>query len=180
MNLDRSTIKAISADTRLKMLKMLLKRKKMPSEISREIGLSPSTVVGHLQNLESAGLIKRVETGHKWVYYELTERGLGIVNPRAPGQLTLALMAGILMALFGAFKSINSESALLGAEKSVIEESIKEVPMAAQNAADMGTQAVATAASGSWIWLAVIAAGLVLAAFSIYLMRKRKPEQFIS
>lgn len=63
MELDRSTIKAISADTRLRMLKMLLKRKKMPSEISREIGLSPSTVVGHLHNLEGVGLIKRVETG---------------------------------------------------------------------------------------------------------------------
>lgn len=100
------------------------------------------------------------------------------MQPRSPVQLTLALATGIIMAIFGAFKSIYSENVLLGVQKSAVEP--RMMPGAAEFAADSSAQIAASDSGIGWIWLIILAAGLILAAFSIYLMRKRKSEQFIS
>jgi DNA-binding transcriptional ArsR family regulator len=44
MEIDRKTLKALAADTRLDILKSLSKRRKMPSELSKELDLATSTV----------------------------------------------------------------------------------------------------------------------------------------
>ena len=107
MEIDHATIKAVSAESRKNLLKSLKARKKMPSELSKETGLSPSTVVGHLQSLQTAGLIRRVETGHKWVYYELTDKGSNIVQPKVPMQFALTLLLGIAITAYGFLKYLS-------------------------------------------------------------------------
>ncbi len=78
--IDRQSLKAIAMLSRMDILKSLAKRRKMPSELSREVGLSPSTISEHLKILENAGLVTRQDTGKKWVYYSLTDKGAAVVG----------------------------------------------------------------------------------------------------
>ena len=97
MEIDRKTLKALAADTRLDILKSLGKRRKTPSELSKELNLATSTVVEHLNKLEEAGLIKREETGHKWIYYNLTEKGSSLVRPKIPMNFIIVLSLCIII-----------------------------------------------------------------------------------
>ncbi|MFH1229109.1 MAG: metalloregulator ArsR/SmtB family transcription factor [Candidatus Aenigmatarchaeota archaeon] len=97
MEIDRKTLKALAADTRLDILKSLCKRRKMPSELSRELKLAVPTVTEHLERLEDAGLIRREETGHKWVYYNLTDKGESLVRPRISVQFVIVLSISLLI-----------------------------------------------------------------------------------
>jgi len=101
MDIDRKTLKALAADTRLDILKSLGKRRKMPSELSKELDLATSTVVEHLGKLEEAGLIQREETGHKWIYYSLTDKGSALVKPRIPTNFVIVLSVCIIVFFAG-------------------------------------------------------------------------------
>lgn len=106
MELGGKEIKALASDTRV-MMKSLGERRKMPSELSREFSMAPSTIVEHLHVLERSGLIKRIETGHKWKYYELTEKGRGLVKPKFPMQFVVMLSLGVMM-VFGSLAGLLS------------------------------------------------------------------------
>jgi DNA-binding MarR family transcriptional regulator len=73
----------------------------MPSELSKELNLATSTVVEHLNKLEEADLIKREETGHKWIYYSLTDKGSALVRPRVPTNFIIILGLCILVVSVG-------------------------------------------------------------------------------
>src|SRR3989344_1180138 len=105
MEIDRKTIKALAVDTRLDILSSLKKRRKMPSELARELSLSSPTVIEHMAKLEDAGLVKRVETGHKWVYYELTTKGDSMIRPKFPVEFVLMLSLGVIFVLSGVLNS---------------------------------------------------------------------------
>jgi DNA-binding transcriptional ArsR family regulator len=97
MEIDRKTLKALAADTRLDILKSLGKRRKTPSELSKELKLATSTVTEHLDKLEKAELIRREETGHKWIYYSLTPKGSNLVKPKYPVQFILIISITIVI-----------------------------------------------------------------------------------
>jgi DNA-binding MarR family transcriptional regulator len=101
MEIDRKTLKALAADTRLDILKSLTHRRKMPSELSKELNLATSTVVEHLERLEEANLVRREETGHKWIYYSLTEKGESLIKPRIPVQFVLVLSISLIVIFAG-------------------------------------------------------------------------------
>ncbi len=96
MEIDKTVIKALAAERRVEILKSLAKRRKMPSELSKELGLATSTVIEHLHILENAELIERKETGRKWVYYELTFKGESLIKPKIPVQFIITLCLGII------------------------------------------------------------------------------------
>jgi len=64
-----------TGSTKNTILGLIAKRERTLSEISEELGLSPSTVSQHLHELEADGAIKAIENTHirKWKYYGLTE-----------------------------------------------------------------------------------------------------------
>jgi DNA-binding transcriptional ArsR family regulator len=101
MEIDRKTLKALAADTRINILKSLSNRRKTPSELSKELNLAASTVVEHLNRLEEADLVRREETGHKWIYYNLTEKGSNIIKPKFPNQFVLVLSLGLMFIFVG-------------------------------------------------------------------------------
>lgn len=109
MEIDRKTLKALAADTRLDILKSLGRRRKMPSELSKELDLAASTVTEHLDRLEEAGLVRREETGHKWIYYSLTEKGESLIKPRIPVQFVIVLSISIIVIAAG-FVYVNYNS----------------------------------------------------------------------
>jgi DNA-binding MarR family transcriptional regulator len=80
--IDRKTLKAISSDTRMDLLKYLSKRKYTLSELSNKLNLKASTVKEHLDNLINSDLVEKENTENKWKYYSLTEKGKKLVNPK--------------------------------------------------------------------------------------------------
>ncbi|MFC2163071.1 ArsR family transcriptional regulator, partial [Candidatus Altiarchaeota archaeon] len=60
ITLDRETFKVLSADTRIDILKRLEKRKKTLTDLSQEMGMSPSTIKEHIDKLLSSGLIEHI------------------------------------------------------------------------------------------------------------------------
>lgn len=74
-------IKNLNSEIRLEMLEKLNKRRATVSELSRSLSLSKSTVLYHLYKLGEIDLVKRVNNSQgNWIYYELTEKGKGIIQ----------------------------------------------------------------------------------------------------
>ncbi len=80
--------------TKKRILESLARRRKTLSELATELGLAPSTVYEHMQALEKVGLVRKVDEGRKWKYYELVE----VREQRAPQVIRIATM--IMTALF--------------------------------------------------------------------------------
>lgn len=99
---DRDVLKALSADTRMDIMKALAEGRRMPSWVARKLGKSDATIVEHLKALERAGLVKRTSApGKKWVFYSLTEKGDGIISGRNR-KLVIVIALSILVVFAGA------------------------------------------------------------------------------
>jgi len=166
MEIDRKTIKALAADTRLEILKSLSNRRKTPSELSKELKLAVSTVTEHLNKLEKAGLINRKDTGHKWIYYELTSKGSSLVKPRYPVEFVLMLSLGLIFIFLGVFRyfSIPTEFAALG----------ERAPMAAPAVAGEVVEEAAKVVQIDWSMIGLIIVGIVLIVISLAIKLKKK------
>lgn len=66
--------------TKRRIILSLSERKKTLSEISKEIGLSKSSVYQHLIDLQRRGFVERLSNKNKFVYYRLTEKGREILD----------------------------------------------------------------------------------------------------
>ncbi len=171
MEITKSTIKALASDTRLEILKILVRRRKIAADISKQLKMAPSTVNEHMKILEGAGLIKRKDTGHKWIYFEITEQGRNLVQPRSPMQFVLILTLGMMMLLVGGFKSLMPFG-----------EQNFAVPLASKGAEIMETggrtvDAVAATPATGIDWLIVLFAviGIVLVIIGLYnIVKMRK------
>ena len=94
ITLDQSTFKALAADTRVNILKKLNERRYTQSELASILSLKTPSIKEHLDALEKAGLVAKMEEGRKWKYYELTSKSRAILDPE---QKTI----WILLSLFG-------------------------------------------------------------------------------
>ncbi|MCX8205702.1 MAG: winged helix-turn-helix domain-containing protein [Candidatus Micrarchaeota archaeon] len=99
VRIDRELLRAIGADTRIEMLKLLTKGRHTPTMLSEKMGLSTPTVLEHLDKLMEAGLVKRIDEGRKWKYYALTEKGESLVGgrPDVPVRAFIMLAVGVLL-----------------------------------------------------------------------------------
>jgi len=105
--LDRSSLKALSTDTRQDIVKMLSERPHTSSEIARKLGKHVTTITEHLNVLEKANLIIRKESTNKWVYYTLTQKGEKIFKPANYTwviTLSLIVVAVVAVSMFGIFR----------------------------------------------------------------------------
>jgi len=103
ITLDRETFKALAADTRVDILKKIAQRKLTLTDLSGDMGMSPSTIKEHLDRLVEVGLIEADERGMKWKYYTLTEKGRNIVSPNETR--VWILLGTSLLVMFGALLS---------------------------------------------------------------------------
>jgi len=79
--LDSNTFKALASRTRLMILKNLDERRKTISELAKTMDMNKATIYEHLSLLKEAGLVAKVESGNKWVYYKLTWKGIDLLHP---------------------------------------------------------------------------------------------------
>jgi len=136
----RETIKALSSDTRIGILKSLRERRKTVTELSQEMGLSKSTVHEHIGMLLEQQLIDKNENyTNKWVYYELTRKGQDLFAQN--GKQFVLLLSSVLLGVLGVFSllfsAMQSQASALGGQ--------------ARNAASPAAQpAVEKAAEGAY------------------------------
>lgn len=79
--LDKQSLKALGADSRQQIIKLLSNRPYTASELSRLLKKHVTTIAEHLDTLESSGLVEKKEDGHKWIYYKLTPKGERLTKP---------------------------------------------------------------------------------------------------
>lgn len=96
--LDLETFKALASESRLSVLRALGERRKTLSELARDLELNKATVHEHLQVLVASGLVKKLDEGRKWIYYELTWRGQTLLNPEASTAFSVLLALSVAAA----------------------------------------------------------------------------------
>lgn len=97
---DRDVLKALSADTRMDILKELSEGNRTPSDLGKKLKKSDATIVEHLEGLRKVGLVTKIEQpGKKWIFYTLTERGYGIVSSKK--RRLVIILSTSLLALVG-------------------------------------------------------------------------------
>src|SRR3989441_1118893 len=102
ITLDQESFKALASDVRVGILKRLDVRRETVTDLSNLLSLSKPTLLEHLEKLQSAGLVKRVDEGRKWIYYELSDKGRKILHPERVA-ITLVLGLTVALAAIGAF-----------------------------------------------------------------------------
>ncbi len=115
ITIDRKTLKALGADTRLNILKSLTKRRKTQAELAKELQLSAPSIKEHVGQLLSAQLVEVIDTGRKWKYYSLTQKGKAIAEPMSAKiwfilGITLLTIVGIAFFSFPANNSGNLQT----------------------------------------------------------------------
>ena len=101
ITLDQESFRALASDVRVGILKRLDVRRETVTDLSSLLELSKPTLLEHLEKLQAAGLVKRIDEGRKWIYYELSDKGRKILHPERVA-ITLALGTAVALALIGA------------------------------------------------------------------------------
>src|SRR5437879_3749468 len=112
ITLDQASFKALASDVRVGILKRLDVRRETVTDLSNLLSLSKPTLLEHLEKLQSAGLVKRVDEGRKWIYYELSDKGRKILHPERVA-ITLALGIAVALVAIGAFLVLSAEAAFV-------------------------------------------------------------------
>ncbi|UCD07894.1 MAG: winged helix-turn-helix transcriptional regulator [Candidatus Aenigmatarchaeota archaeon] len=166
ITLDRKTFKTLASDTRVGILKSLARRRKMLTELSKEFGMSPSTIKEHLENLSRAELVIQKDEGHKWKYYELTRKGKDVLNPgETKIWIVLTLSAIAILATTFDF----AQRSFYGTFRTMSGGEMVAAPGAP--AADIGTQALYTP---YWHVIAFVVFSIILGVSLGYIFGKRR------
>ena len=99
--LDSKALKALSVETRQHIIKLLSSRPYTATEIAKIMKKHVTTISEHLEVLEQAGLVKRKDDGHKWIYYTLATKGEHIFKPQLYSW-SIVLSLSIIIVVAGA------------------------------------------------------------------------------
>ena len=141
ITIDRSTFKALAADTRIKILKILDKRRHTQSELSVVLKLAVPTVKEHLGALEKASLVKKMDEGYKWKYYALTEKAKCLLDPerKKVWVLLVSVLISITATALLFFKNIMFAASRVGVPQKIM--AAEAAPVAAGMAEDAAIDA---------------------------------------
>lgn len=107
VNLDIESFKALASETRLDILRLLDGKKMNLTELCHATKLNKMTLHDHLNKLNQAGFIKRIERDrHKWVYYKLSWKGESLIHPENTN-IVILFSFTILILIFGVVSSIS-------------------------------------------------------------------------
>ena len=133
VSVDHSTLLLLSSETRMEILNSLADRRKTLTELAKEIGLSKSSVKDHLEKLERAGLIRRIDEGRKWIYYEITQEGLRILKPEAERRVIVKFfvsaaffISGIVMLVVSFLSSMRVQKKALPVVRTPVPEVVEK------------------------------------------------------
>ncbi len=158
---DRDVLKVLSVDTRMDILKQLSQGSRTPSDLSKMLRKSNSTIVEHLDVLVKAGLVKKIEQpGKKWIFYTLTDRGYGIISSKS--RRLIIILATSLFAIVGGLFSLNLYSSQYSTFRIATE------------AMEAPAQAIPSMTSPFLLYLSAVLFGIGIAGLIFYLFQKMK------
>lgn len=97
VTLDKQALFALASDTRVEILRALEPLRRTVTQIAEELSIDKGGVHRHLQKLVDGGLVRR-EDDHGFVYYGLTWKGRGLLNPEENLKIVIHLsLAGVLL-----------------------------------------------------------------------------------
>lgn len=166
ITLDQESFRALASDVRVEVLKRLDTRRETVTDLSNLLNLSKPTLLEHLEKLQSAGLVKRVDEGRKWIYYELSDKGRKILHPERVA-ITLALGTAVALALIGAVYILSATGGLV-------------VGPARTNDTLQNPQALQTTSSLFPLLLFALSGIAAVVAFAIRLYGRRRRERFFA
>lgn len=135
--LDKATRKALAAESRVRILKLLDKKSRTQSDIAHDMRMSLPTIGEHLKSLVNAGLITREETTRKWKYYYVTPKTRMLLHPHT----------GTIWFVLGLFL-FSAAATIINAIKFVTP--VASMKMAAVEAEAMAVPAAVAAPDASW------------------------------
>ena len=109
VTLDQASFRALASEVRVEVLKKLDERRMTVTDLANVLDLSKPTLLEHLEKLQAADLVKRLDEGRKWIYYELTGRGKKILHPERV-TIVVSLCLSFLLAAAGAFALLSGLS----------------------------------------------------------------------
>jgi len=107
----------IFSTARSRILAELKNRPYTASELSKITGYSKGTVFYHLEKLNKAGYVKRVERG-KWVYYSLTHNGINALRYEI-AKMAVLFVGGVISLAYGALLILTKKPKFVGYVKEV-------------------------------------------------------------
>src|SRR5438093_7526747 len=99
VTLDQASFRGLAAGVRVEVLKKLDERRATVTDLANALELSKPTLLEHLEKLQAADLVKRIDEGRKWIYYELTGKGRKILHPE---RVTIVVSLGLSLFLAAA------------------------------------------------------------------------------
>src|SRR3989441_9044722 len=102
VTLDQASFRALASEVRVEVLKKLDERRMTVTDLANTLDLSKPTLLEHLEKLQAAELVKRIDEGRKWIYYELTGRGKKILHPERV-TIVVSLCLSMFLAAAGIF-----------------------------------------------------------------------------
>ncbi|HDT11464.1 MAG TPA: ArsR family transcriptional regulator [bacterium] len=185
ITIDRKVFRSLASDTKINILKSLDLKRKILSELASELGMSVSTVKEHLDGLVKSGLIKQVDDGHKWKYYELTKTGNDILHPGSNKFMfilsaALLSMAAVLYDLFSPLIQVFGESRAFGQDTEMMLKSAPDMndmitPGIMESAPAYASPMEPLTSSIPWIHITVLVIlAVIIGAVLVYLFLNRK------
>jgi predicted ArsR family transcriptional regulator len=169
--LDKDVFKALSVESRLNILKLLTSRNHTLTEIAKELEYSNSTVKEHLTVMEKAGLVKQIDSGHKWKYYKLTFKGRNVIQPREV-KVFFAFIISVFVALTSTLYMLNPLIGKTTENFDMMAESFDAAPVAAKMMAVPQVQETSFVLTQN-IPLSILVIATLIAVFALgYLFKK--------
>jgi DNA-binding transcriptional ArsR family regulator len=165
-------LKALVSDTRRDIVKTLSDGDRTPSDLSKLLGKSKSTIVEHLQKLIDADLVEKIERpGHKWVFYTLTRKGESYVSKKS--QRLIIILSSVLLSIIGGIFSLIRYLSPLNTTKAGGRDLVSSPQF-------LEEVAVTSGPSISNIWLLYLSIGLfVLALIGIFVLIIMKKKEMV-
>jgi len=177
ITVSREMLKAIGAETRIRILKALKERQKTQSELAKELGLAAPTVLEHMGQLEKAGLIERspADRERKWKYYRLTKTSEGMLSKKRVS--VVMMLAGTSIAATVAFMLLYIFTPIITSSLLTSQTSITaEPPPSGSSQISYALTSLESSSQmfcGSLIMLGIIIS-IVLAAIALWQNRKKR------
>jgi DNA-binding transcriptional ArsR family regulator len=175
ITLDRESFKALASEVRVDILKKLDERRQTVTDLSALLSLSKPTLLEHLEKLQAAGLVKRIDEGRKWIYYELSQKGKKLLHPEKVA-IVLALSGAGVLAAIGGFLLLAVASGGLIAGPAAGPSNATALPYG-RGSSFLGTADPIIAGGVVALILAAVAVGVALL---LYWVGKRRRARFFS
>jgi ArsR family transcriptional regulator len=175
ITLDQESFKALASEVRVDILKRLDERRQTVTDLSALLTLSKPTLLEHLEKLQAAGLVKRIDEGRKWIYYELSQKGRKLLHPEKVAIVLALSSAGVLAAVGGFLLLAVASGGLVAGPAAVPGNATMGSPSATQLIPGVANPVAAGGVVA--LILAAVAAG---AALLLYWIGKRRRARFFS